>query len=161
MDNRDDRHSATENAIPDSTRSESIYLHLVKSLFVMVINMFFFLSWAWITSRFLRSLHAFCHSLSVVRRSKKVTRLMAIFFGNKQSFELFFLYHSLIEMPICNMYMKPVESQDAEICYIHGARHILKSKWHSKTSRIKNVSSPLSHKWRYIVFKTWIHSTKI
>lgn len=31
-------------------------------------------------------------------------------------------------MPICNMYMKPVESQDAAICYIYGARHILKSK---------------------------------
>lgn len=31
-------------------------------------------------------------------------------------------------MSIRNMYMKPVESQGARICYNYGARHMLKSK---------------------------------
>lgn len=52
-------------------------------------------------------------------------------FGNKQSesFELLLLfYHFLMEVSVCNMYMKPVESQGAKISYIYGARHMLKSK---------------------------------
>lgn len=50
-------------------------------------------------------------------------------FGIKQSFECFF-NHFLIEMFICNMYMKPSESQGVFLIFLifNGPRHILKTK---------------------------------
>lgn len=39
-----------------------------------------------------------------------------------------FFHHLLIEMSVGDIYMKPIESQGARICYIYGARHMLKSK---------------------------------
>lgn len=46
--------------------------------------------------------------------------------NNLSQFNFFFCL--LIEMTMCNMYMKPAGSQAARICYIYGARHMLKSK---------------------------------